>query len=229
MKSQIRNARRSVGRRTVATAPTSAEQQRPATPPRTARRCRSTTRFSPRPGPVLGEPVVEARRRCPSQSPPGFVRKTVNSTREDGDEGRERPGPRLPADAPRRRATTGASRNPCTRACTASATRKNVPATKTVMNVVSFVAKLSASSAPISAGWWRARPLEEPERDGDQRQRDRGEVDVLAREAAVVEEGRAEGERDGGGERADPPELAAQEAGQRAPSACPSARARGAR
>jgi hypothetical protein len=30
-----------------------------------------------------------------------------------------------------------------------------VPATNTVMNVVSFVAKLSASSTPISAGWWR--------------------------------------------------------------------------
>ncbi len=36
---------------------------------------------------------------------------------------------------------------------TASAARKNVPATNTVMNVDSFVAKLSASSAPISAGW----------------------------------------------------------------------------
>ena len=30
-----------------------------------------------------------------------------------------------------------------------------MPATKTVMNVDSLVAKLSASSAPISAGWWR--------------------------------------------------------------------------
>ena len=29
-----------------------------------------------------------------------------------------------------------------------------MPATKTVMNVVSLVAKLSASSAPINAGWW---------------------------------------------------------------------------
>ena len=50
--------------------------------------------------------------------------------------------------------TTCPSRNPCTRVCSAIATRKNVPATKTVMNVVSFVAKESASRAPISAGWW---------------------------------------------------------------------------
>ncbi len=32
---------------------------------------------------------------------------------------------------------------------------KNVKATKPVMKVVSLVAKLSASRAPISAGWWR--------------------------------------------------------------------------
>jgi hypothetical protein len=36
----------------------------------------------------------------------------------------------------------------------ASAARKNVPITKTVMNVDSFVANESASSPPISAGWY---------------------------------------------------------------------------
>ena len=58
-----------------------------------------------------------------------------------------------PTDATVR--TSGASRSPWRRAWNASAATKNVPATKTVMNVDSFVAKLSASSAPISAGWWR--------------------------------------------------------------------------
>ena len=36
----------------------------------------------------------------------------------------------------------------------ASTTRKKVPATKAVMNVDSLVAKLSASSAPSTAGWY---------------------------------------------------------------------------
>ena len=51
--------------------------------------------------------------------------------------------------------TSGASRSPWRRHWTASASMRNVPATNTVMNVDSLVAKLSASSAPISAGWWR--------------------------------------------------------------------------
>ena len=51
--------------------------------------------------------------------------------------------------------TIGACRKPAARDCAISATPRNVPNTKTEMNVVSLVAKLSASSAPISAGWWR--------------------------------------------------------------------------
>ena len=56
--------------------------------------------------------------------------------------------------------SSGASRSerPARRAASSSRAAtapKNVPATKTVMNVDSLVAKLAASSAPISAGWWR--------------------------------------------------------------------------
>jgi hypothetical protein len=58
-----------------------------------------------------------------------------------------------PTDATARTSPAAAQLPPRAR-CTASATRKKLPPTKTVMNVVSFVAKERASSAPISAGWW---------------------------------------------------------------------------
>jgi hypothetical protein len=60
-----------------------------------------------------------------------------------------------------------------------------------------------------------ARAVEEPERDRQQRERDARDVDVLAREPAVVEVGGPERERGGGGERADPADVAAQERRER--------------
>src|SRR4051794_3491348 len=84
----------------------------------------------------------------PSQSPPGWVRKVVKRiVKSAAKHARNQPQPSQPADF------TGPQT--CLRhGGRASANRKNEPITKTVMNVVSFVAKESASSPPMIAGWY---------------------------------------------------------------------------
>ncbi len=82
----------------------------------------------------------------PSQSPPGWVRNVVKSTvNVPTNAAKPQPQASMPT------ARTG--RSTCSRWRVSRTTMKNVPATKHVMNVVSLVAKLIASSAPISAGW----------------------------------------------------------------------------
>ena len=181
------------------------------------------------PGAVLARASSAGPRRCRPRARRGSVRKTVNRTVKTS---AKAASAHAHASHPTRR--DGAHQRRVAEArggatWSASAAMKNVPATNTVMNVDSLVAKLSASSAPISAGWWRRGRSRKRNVTASSAQRDAGDVDVLAREAAVVEVGRPERERDGGAERADPPELAAQQVGERAPSACPSAPARAGR
>ena len=94
---------------------------------------------------------------------------------------------------------------------------KNVPPTKTVMYVVSFVAKLTASRPRTQRRVPPPRPLEEARTTTtSSARRQRRDVDVLACEAREVEEARAEAEHDRGDERRPSAELAAQEEGQHA-------------
>ena len=82
----------------------------------------------------------------PSQSPLGWVRNVVNRiVNEPANAARHQPQPSRPAacTAPQTCLRHGGMH---------SANRKNVPITKTVMNVVSLVANDSATKSPISAG-----------------------------------------------------------------------------
>ena len=153
----------------------------------------------------------------PSQSPPGCVRKVVKSSVKMPGEGGQEPAPALPAG--------GRHRPPDLRGASAgiaSATRKNEPITKTVMNVVSLVANDGARQSADQRRVVLARPLQEAPDGDEQRERDRGDVDVLAGEAAEVQVARAEGEQHRRGERGAAAEQLAQRPAQRRPSTAPS-------
>ena len=164
----------------------------------------------------------------PSHSPAGLVRKTVNSSVKTRDERGERPHPRLPADGAdrahdRRLAEPVAARLDGERDEEERAGHEHGDERRLLGREAEREQR--ADQRRLVA----PRPVEEAERDGEQRERDARDVDVLAREAAVVEVRRAERERDRRRERADAPDLRRAAAPAAAPSACPSARARAAR
>ena len=154
---------------------------------------------------VLAEPVVEPR--VEAAHAVGVGEEGREEQRVDAEEGGERPAPRLEADGADRVDQLSAPR----RDQHEHEEREGHEA-RDERGLLDGEAgrQQGADQRRLVA----LRPVEEAEGDDHQREGDGREVDVLAREAREVQVRRAEGERRGGREGADPAELAAQQVGE---------------